>query len=85
MQTHPSTTTELHLFDSPEACIEVCLLLLPSGQCGNRCESTDCQLAQAEELLQTTDRQVARHLLLCLLLTLTLLVVSKPSANSTTP
>ncbi|XP_003961954.3 integral membrane protein GPR155 [Takifugu rubripes] len=45
-----------------------------TGQCRNRCESTDCQLARVEELQQATDRQVARHLLLCLLLTLTLLV-----------
>uniref|UniRef100_H3DHS7 G protein-coupled receptor 155 n=1 Tax=Tetraodon nigroviridis TaxID=99883 RepID=H3DHS7_TETNG len=61
------------LVASPEACFEASLLP-PPGQCGDRCESTDCQLARAEELQQTTDRQGARHLLLCLLLTLALLV-----------
>ncbi|KAM3607763.1 uncharacterized protein V6R79_013410 [Siganus canaliculatus] len=40
-----------------------------AGQCGNRCVSTDCLLVQVEELEQAADRQVARHLLLCLLLT----------------
>ncbi|KAM8748921.1 lysosomal cholesterol signaling protein [Acanthopagrus schlegelii] len=43
------------------------------GQCENRCESTDCLLLKVEELQQVTDRQVARHLLLCLLLTVSLL------------
>uniref|UniRef100_A0A8C4IWT8 G protein-coupled receptor 155a n=1 Tax=Dicentrarchus labrax TaxID=13489 RepID=A0A8C4IWT8_DICLA len=36
------------------------------------CESTDCLLVQVE-LQQVADRQVARHLLLCLLLTVSLL------------
>uniref|UniRef100_A0A3Q3VL44 DEP domain-containing protein n=1 Tax=Mola mola TaxID=94237 RepID=A0A3Q3VL44_MOLML len=53
---------------------EICVLLPPSGQCGNRCESTDCRLVQVEELQQCADRQVGRHLLLCLLLTVSLLV-----------
>ncbi|KAG8000657.1 hypothetical protein GBF38_017100 [Nibea albiflora] len=44
-----------------------------TGQCENRCESTDCLLVQVEELQQVADRQVARHLLLCLLLTVNLL------------
>ncbi|KAF7668749.1 hypothetical protein LDENG_00284180 [Lucifuga dentata] len=44
-----------------------------SGQCGNRCESSDCLLVQFEELQQVSDRQVARHVLLCLLLTVSLL------------
>nr|XP_046260103.1 integral membrane protein GPR155 [Scatophagus argus]XP_046260104.1 integral membrane protein GPR155 [Scatophagus argus]XP_046260105.1 integral membrane protein GPR155 [Scatophagus argus] len=44
-----------------------------TGQCENRCESTDCLLVRVEELRQVTDRQVARHLLLCLLLTVSLL------------
>uniref|UniRef100_A0A8C9YUF6 G protein-coupled receptor 155 n=1 Tax=Sander lucioperca TaxID=283035 RepID=A0A8C9YUF6_SANLU len=48
-------------------------LLPPSGQCGNRCESTDCLLVQVEELQQVADRQVPRHVLLCLLLTVSLL------------
>uniref|UniRef100_A0A665WYF2 DEP domain-containing protein n=1 Tax=Echeneis naucrates TaxID=173247 RepID=A0A665WYF2_ECHNA len=42
-------------------------------QCENRCESTDCLLVQVEELQQVADRQVARHVLLCLLLTVSLL------------
>lgn len=71
-------------FVPPVACFKVSVLLPPSGQCGNRCESTDCQLARVEELQQATDRQVARHLLLCLLLTLTLLVVSKLSEKCIT-
>uniref|UniRef100_A0A665WYK0 DEP domain-containing protein n=1 Tax=Echeneis naucrates TaxID=173247 RepID=A0A665WYK0_ECHNA len=41
--------------------------------CENRCESTDCLLVQVEELQQVADRQVARHVLLCLLLTVSLL------------
>lgn len=44
-----------------------------TGQCGNRCDSTDCLLIQVEELQQVADRQVARHVLLCLLLTVSLL------------
>uniref|UniRef100_A0A4W6E6Z6 G protein-coupled receptor 155 n=1 Tax=Lates calcarifer TaxID=8187 RepID=A0A4W6E6Z6_LATCA len=39
----------------------------------NNCESTDCLLVQVEELQQVADRQVARHVLLCLLLTVSLL------------
>ncbi|XP_038576450.1 LOW QUALITY PROTEIN: integral membrane protein GPR155 [Micropterus salmoides] len=42
-------------------------------QCETRCESTDCLLVEVEELQQAADRQVARHVLLCLLLTVTLL------------
>ncbi|XP_034740924.1 integral membrane protein GPR155 isoform X3 [Etheostoma cragini] len=44
-----------------------------TGQCGSSCESTDCLLVQVEELQQVADRQVARHVLLCLLLTVGLL------------
>ncbi|XP_040912872.1 integral membrane protein GPR155 [Toxotes jaculatrix] len=44
-----------------------------TGQCENRCESTDCLLVEVEEHQQVTDRQVARHVLLCLLLTVSLL------------
>lgn len=44
-----------------------------AGQCENKCESTDCLLVQVEELQQVADRQVARHVLLCLLLTVSLL------------
>ncbi|KAM9342094.1 lysosomal cholesterol signaling protein isoform 1-T1 [Pholidichthys leucotaenia] len=43
-----------------------------SGQCENRCESTDCLLVQAERQ-RVTDRQVARHVLMCLLLTVSML------------
>uniref|UniRef100_A0A4W5P243 G protein-coupled receptor 155 n=1 Tax=Hucho hucho TaxID=62062 RepID=A0A4W5P243_9TELE len=41
------------------------------GQCGTGCESPGCLLAQEEQ--QVADRQVARHVLLCLLLTVSLL------------
>ncbi|KAK7939293.1 hypothetical protein WMY93_002619 [Mugilogobius chulae] len=41
-------------------------------ECENNCESTECLLIQQEERLQTEDRQVARHVLLCLLLTVCL-------------
>ncbi|XP_013856860.1 integral membrane protein GPR155 isoform X2 [Austrofundulus limnaeus] len=44
-----------------------------TGQCEDVCESADCLLAQMEELQQVTDRQMARHVLLCLLLTVCLL------------
>ncbi|XP_042350026.1 integral membrane protein GPR155 [Plectropomus leopardus] len=44
-----------------------------TGQCENSCVSTDCLLARVEELQQVADRQVARHVLLCLLLTVSLL------------
>lgn len=44
-----------------------------AGQCENRCASTDCLLTQVEELQQVADRQVARHALICLLLTVSLL------------
>lgn len=46
------------------------------------CESSDCLLVQVEELQQVSDRQTARHVLLCLLLTVSSLVVSKPSTFS---
>uniref|UniRef100_A0A3B5MPH3 G protein-coupled receptor 155a n=1 Tax=Xiphophorus couchianus TaxID=32473 RepID=A0A3B5MPH3_9TELE len=39
----------------------------------NGCESTDCLLAQMDEHQQVKDRQVVRHVLLCLLLTVFLL------------
>lgn len=44
-----------------------------SGHCENSCVSTGCLLVQVEELQQVADRQVARHVLLCLLLTVSLL------------
>uniref|UniRef100_A0A1A8S5X1 G protein-coupled receptor 155a n=1 Tax=Nothobranchius rachovii TaxID=451742 RepID=A0A1A8S5X1_9TELE len=44
-----------------------------AGRCESGCESTDCLLAQVEELQPPPDRQVARHVLLCLLLTVFLL------------
>lgn len=54
------------------------VVLPPPGQCENSCESSSCLLVQAEELKQVADTQVARHVLLCLLLTVSLLAVSKP-------
>lgn len=53
--------------------ISLFVLLPPSGQCESRCESTDCLLVQVEELQQVADRQVARHVLMCLLLIVSLL------------
>ncbi|CAL8321833.1 unnamed protein product [Merluccius merluccius] len=44
-----------------------------TDQCGNSCEVPDCLLGQEEQLNQVSDRQVARHALLCLLLTVSLL------------
>ncbi|XP_028991681.1 integral membrane protein GPR155 [Betta splendens] len=44
-----------------------------TGECRGVCESTDCLLVRVEELQQAADRQVARHALLCLLLTVSLL------------
>ncbi|XP_029567031.1 integral membrane protein GPR155 isoform X2 [Salmo trutta] len=43
------------------------------GQCDPGCESPGCLLAQEEQQRQVADRQVARHVLLCLLLTVSLL------------
>ncbi|XP_071774016.1 lysosomal cholesterol signaling protein [Centroberyx gerrardi] len=48
-------------------------LTMPTAQCGNRCESPDCILVQVEQLQQVADRQLARHVLLCLLLTVSLI------------
>uniref|UniRef100_A0A3B3BEP5 G protein-coupled receptor 155a n=1 Tax=Oryzias melastigma TaxID=30732 RepID=A0A3B3BEP5_ORYME len=48
--------------------------LSPSSvECENCCESTDCLLGKMEELQQVGDKQVVRHVLLCLLLTVNLL------------
>uniref|UniRef100_A0A8C5GV13 DEP domain-containing protein n=1 Tax=Gouania willdenowi TaxID=441366 RepID=A0A8C5GV13_GOUWI len=44
-------------------------VVLPSGHCEISCGSTDCLLVEDVELQQVGDRQVARHVLLCLLLT----------------
>ncbi|KAF3694855.1 Integral membrane protein GPR155 G-protein coupled receptor PGR22 [Channa argus] len=46
---------------------------LTVGECENRCESEECLLVQVEELQQAADKQVVRHVLLCLLLTVSLL------------
>ncbi|XP_061579482.1 lysosomal cholesterol signaling protein [Cololabis saira] len=43
-------------------------------QCDNRCVSTDCLLTKMEETQQVAERQVVRHVLMCLLLTVNLLV-----------
>uniref|UniRef100_A0A3B5MWB6 G protein-coupled receptor 155a n=1 Tax=Xiphophorus couchianus TaxID=32473 RepID=A0A3B5MWB6_9TELE len=50
-----------------------CALLPSTVHCENGCESTDCLLAQMDEHQQVKDRQVVRHVLLCLLLTVFLL------------
>ncbi|XP_041700244.1 integral membrane protein GPR155-like isoform X1 [Coregonus clupeaformis] len=47
-------------------------LIIQPGQCGTGCESPGSLLAQ-EQQRQVADRQVARHVLLCLLLTVSLL------------
>uniref|UniRef100_A0A8C3ARP4 G protein-coupled receptor 155 n=1 Tax=Cyclopterus lumpus TaxID=8103 RepID=A0A8C3ARP4_CYCLU len=49
--------------------------ITPSGDLFslNCCESSDCLLVQAEERKQVADRQEGRHMLLCLLLTVSLL------------
>ncbi|KAK1165664.1 hypothetical protein AOXY_G14250 [Acipenser oxyrinchus oxyrinchus] len=39
-----------------------------TAECVSHCESQICMLSQEEQLLHTTDRQLARHVLLCLLL-----------------
>ncbi|NXJ11521.1 GP155 protein, partial [Odontophorus gujanensis] len=39
-----------------------------ADQCVNQCSTQTCVLAQEEQLLQTGDKQLARHVLLCLLL-----------------
>uniref|UniRef100_A0A8B9RG33 G protein-coupled receptor 155 n=1 Tax=Astyanax mexicanus TaxID=7994 RepID=A0A8B9RG33_ASTMX len=43
------------------------------SQCGSCCDSSQCLLVEEEQKWQSTDRQVARHVLLCLLLTVSLL------------
>lgn len=47
-----------------------------TGQCGTCCDSSHCLLVEEEQKQQTADRQVARHVLLCLLLAVSLLAVS---------
>ncbi|XP_029980102.1 integral membrane protein GPR155 isoform X2 [Sphaeramia orbicularis] len=59
-QSMPDMIISTNMSNTPASCI---------GQCENSCESSDCLLVQVEELQQVTDRQVARHVLLCLLLT----------------
>ncbi|XP_053734197.1 integral membrane protein GPR155 [Synchiropus splendidus] len=44
-----------------------------TDHCDNRCESDQCLLVQVEELTEAEDRQVARHVLLSLLLTVSLI------------
>ncbi|KAM9804862.1 lysosomal cholesterol signaling protein [Neosynchiropus ocellatus] len=44
-----------------------------TDHCGNRCESRECLLVQVEEQTEAEDRQVARHVLLSLLLTVSLI------------
>ncbi|XP_026000079.1 integral membrane protein GPR155-like [Astatotilapia calliptera] len=77
-------TEEVNSFDSPEdplienepenqTVFETDPPPRDQGQCESGCESTDCLLVQVEELQQVADRQVARHVLMCLLLTVSLL------------
>uniref|UniRef100_A0A8C0VP24 G protein-coupled receptor 155 n=1 Tax=Cyanistes caeruleus TaxID=156563 RepID=A0A8C0VP24_CYACU len=44
------------------------LICFSVDQCVNHCSAQTCVLAQEEQLLQTGDKQLARHVLLCLLL-----------------
>uniref|UniRef100_A0A3B4CU96 DEP domain-containing protein n=1 Tax=Pygocentrus nattereri TaxID=42514 RepID=A0A3B4CU96_PYGNA len=44
-----------------------------AGQCGRCCDSSHCLLVEEEEKWQSADKQIARHVLLCLLLTVSLL------------
>lgn len=46
-----------------------------ANQCLSPCSSQRCVLAQEEQLLQTGDQQLARHVLLCLLLIVGLFAV----------
>ncbi|KAJ8403341.1 hypothetical protein AAFF_G00351130 [Aldrovandia affinis] len=75
VQSMPDMIACTHSKDTPSAqpgrelvnVVSVC----PSAQCGSHCEAR-C-LLDLENPLQGTDRQVARHVLLCLLLTIILL------------
>ncbi|XP_044282905.1 integral membrane protein GPR155 isoform X2 [Varanus komodoensis] len=54
---------------SNTSAIENCSLSIETAnQCPSPCSSQRCALAQEEHLLQTGDKQLARHVLLCLLL-----------------
>lgn len=58
-------------------CILCVMLFL--GQCSQECTSTSCLLVEEEQKVadsQTTDIQSTRHILVCLLLTISLLAVS---------
>lgn len=59
--------------DSVGDCVTLCVF---TGQCGNCCDSSHCLLVEEEQKQQTADRQVARHVLLVLLLTVSLVAVS---------
>lgn len=48
-------------------------LSTPPGGCRNCCESSNCLLVKEEQKEQNADKQVARHLLLCLLLSISIL------------
>lgn len=52
------------------------LLCFSVDQCVSHCSAQTCVLAQEEQLLQTGDKQLARHVLLCLLLIVGLFAVN---------
>ncbi|KAH0621508.1 hypothetical protein JD844_022879 [Phrynosoma platyrhinos] len=54
----------------------ILLLCFLANQCLSPCNSERCVLVQEEQLLQTGDKQLARHVLLCLLLIVGLFAVS---------
>ncbi|XP_042562337.1 integral membrane protein GPR155-like [Clupea harengus] len=63
-QPMPDMIVSTNMVDAP---------LIQQCVCGTRCESSNCLLAQEEENRRDSDRQVARHVLLCLLLLVSLL------------
>uniref|UniRef100_A0A8L0DL74 G protein-coupled receptor 155 n=1 Tax=Oncorhynchus mykiss TaxID=8022 RepID=A0A8L0DL74_ONCMY len=69
----PSLSDSFETMSLPRGSPAMSALWPSSGQCGTGCESTGCLLAQEEQQRQLADRQVARHVLLCLLLTVSLL------------
>ncbi|XP_041117758.1 integral membrane protein GPR155-like isoform X2 [Polyodon spathula] len=58
-QTMPDMIVDAHMNVTPA---------VQTVECVSHCEPQICMLSQEEHLLHTTDRQLARHVLLCLLL-----------------
>ncbi|MBN3276303.1 GP155 protein, partial [Polyodon spathula] len=58
-QPMPNMIVDAHANETPA---------VQTAECVSHCESQICMLSQEEQLLHTTDRQLARHVLLCLLL-----------------